>query len=62
MDGVAGDQSSSRLPCRKGFGGVEKRAITYGIASLHKIFDKYVEIIKTWCNIEKRQISDVAAA
>ena len=26
------------------------------------LFDKYVEIIEIWCNIGKRQISDVTAA
>jgi hypothetical protein len=40
----------------------EKRAIPYGIAALHEIFDRYVKIFEIWCTIRKRQISDVTAA
>jgi hypothetical protein len=54
MADVAGDRANSRVACHKGFGDVGKRAM--------EIFDKYVEIIKIWCKIGKRQISDVTAA
>ncbi|MEZ2228841.1 MAG: hypothetical protein ACBR50_21520 [Microcoleus sp.] len=43
MDDVAGDRSSSRVACHRGFGDVGTRAIPYGIASLQGIFEKYVE-------------------
>ena len=49
-------------PAVKSFGDVGKRAIPYGIASLQGNFEKYVEIIKIWCNMEQCQISDVTAA
>ncbi|WP_377479861.1 MAG: hypothetical protein P2A85_11315 [Microcoleus anatoxicus] len=54
MDDVARDRFSSRVPYHKGFGDVGTRAM--------EIFEKSVEIIKIWCKIKKRQISDVTAA
>ncbi|MEG4201779.1 hypothetical protein [Microcoleus sp. Pol12A5] len=70
MAGVAGRCYSSTVPSHKGFRDMGKKGDSLpfgnpgaiGIAGLHEIFDRYVKIFEIWCNIRKRQISDVTAA